>query len=172
MFGHLSPITVIPHHHCNLGQGLAADREGKILAWIGRSYWCPNFEGLPIHVFNSNIMQFDEVVNAYGSMRICINLRRQTDDSAFHARINGGGKLINCMGFGIPSISGDEPAYHEFGEECTVFSDIDRLPDALYRLTEDRTLYFEMRERCLERGRDFHIGRILLLYRAFLEALI
>ena len=171
VFTHLGRITVIPHHHCNAnGEPNRADLP-RTPAWVGRPHWCPTFEGLPATVYNSNVLTEAEVVSAYRSMGLCINIRRECEDSAYHARINGGGKLINCIGFGIPSVSGDEPAYHEVGTGCTLFGDMSTLADQIRLLQTDHRLYMGLRERAWVRGREFHIAKILGMYTSFMHRL-
>jgi hypothetical protein len=85
--------------------------------------------------------------------------------------INSGIKLINCIGFGIPSISNDEPAYHEIGEDCTLFTDLEHCADKVYQLQTDCQLYRAMRENCLHKASSFHISSIVCKYKALIKSL-
>jgi hypothetical protein len=112
-------------------------------------------------------MQLPELRAAYKRIGIGLNLRAQTHDAAFHARINPGTKLINCIGFGIPSISSDEPAYREIGQRCTQFSEPKDCAAWVSRLQDD-DLYHWLRQQCICIAPRFHISAIVHLYRTLL----
>ena len=99
--------------------------------------------------------------------------RAQTlrDFFEFHLAVNSGIKLINCLGFGVPSVSSDEPAYREFAPECTIFSTLKNCAKNVRAMQEDDALYRELRKECLKKAPDFHIDTIANRYKLFLKSL-
>jgi len=97
--------------------------------------------------------------------------RTTTNLFDIHLALNSGIKLINCIGFGIPSISSDEPAYHEFGEDCTIFSSIRGCAKWVRALQNDDDLYMDLRKKCLRQAKKFHIDTIAGQYKKLLESL-
>jgi hypothetical protein len=87
-----------------------------------------------------------------------------------HIKINSGMKLINCLGFGLPSVSSPEPAYIEVAPECTLFCDGLDCMDAITTLQEP-TIYNEFRRKCLQRAPEFHINEVIHSYTALFEQL-
>lgn len=169
---YLNPIKIIPQHHCNFS-GIPNPLNGERKpAWIGRPFWCPKFVDLDVEIYNSNGLYMEEVITAYRRMGICLNVRRSCVEAEFHVRLNDGVKLINSMAFGIPSVSGNEPAYHEYGDGCTIFAEPDEIKEAIHKLQTDDILYNKIRLEGLIRSKEFHLKRILPLYRNLLENLI
>lgn len=168
----LKPMHIIPQHHCNFSEiPNRPDRDRKP-AWIGRPFWCPNFDGLDVDIYNANELHLEGVIATYRQIGICLNLRRQCSEAEFHVKINDGIKLLNCMAFGIPSVSSKEPAYFEHGENCTIFVEKHEIMDAVRSLQTDDILYNEIRVQCIEHSKQFHLKRILPLYRTLLDDLL
>jgi len=169
----LSPVSIIPHHHCNHTE-IPNTAVCRRAVWIGRPYWQPDFGSLPIESYDSKHMLENEVAAIYRQTGIGINVRAEhvgseDNNTRFHVLLNGGGKLINCMGFGIPSISSEEPAYREHGEQCTLFTENNDIHDLIEELSLNDTLYEELRCKSFERGRNYHIDRITPLYNKLFE---
>lgn len=161
----------IPHHHCNLcGPPNPADASRRP-AWIGRPHWCPQIDAVEYDFYNTNVMTHRQVVLAYRRIGISLNLRAEKEEAPFHICINPGLKLINCFGFGIPSISSDEPAYHEYGPDCTIFAELEEAAYWVDRLQRDQQLYMRYRERALAKFQEYHVRRIAEQYRRFLGAI-
>ena len=169
---YLRPMQIIPQHHCNFSEIPNRPDGVRKPAWIGRPFWCPDFDGLDVDVYNANKLHLEAVIAAYRHMGICLNVRRQCSEAEFHVRINDGIKLINCMAFGIPSVSSKEPAYCEYGEGCTIFVKKNDIMDAVRSLQTDDILYNEIRMQGLKHSKQFHLRRILPLYRNLLDDLL
>jgi hypothetical protein len=163
-------VEVIPHHHCNFS-GVPNPQDCRRPAWIGNLTWYPKLEGIDHDLYNVRTMTGNDVAQAYRRIGIGLNLRRNCRQSDFHVEINSGIKLINCIGFGIPSVSSDEPAYHEIGEDCTIFADINEYVKCVHQLQEDEELYYRFRKNCLQASSKFHISSILKKYCSLIESL-
>jgi hypothetical protein len=161
--------TVIPHHHLNDGPPNPADL--TMPAWVGWSDWYPELEGLDHRTFFIDWADAAAVRAMYRQIGIGLNLRRRLERYEQHVAINSGIKLINCMGFGIPSVSEPEPAYVELGDGCTIFTTPETWTEDVARLQSDRRLRKKLRRRGLRRAKDFGLERVAKRYRRFLEAL-
>ena len=170
VFQNYGRIEIIPHHHCNFS-GSPNPIGCRHPVWIGQFHWCPELSGFEFEKVNTLGMNSEQTAAAYRRAGIGLNLRSNHPNSHFHVPINAGIKLINCIGFGIPSISSDEPAYHEIGDECTVFSTASDCSGWVSRLQNDDAFYSDLREKCISRARDFHVSSIIEKYRALLESL-
>jgi hypothetical protein len=161
--------TVIPHHHLNDG---APNRSNlKTPGWLGCECWYPDLNGLDHRTFFVDYAEAAAIRSMYRQIGIGLNLRRRGEDYERHIAINSGIKLINCLGFGIASVSEPEPAYLELGDGCTLFTTAETWPEDVARLQRDPLLRKTLRERGLRRARDFSLERVAALYRGFLEAL-
>ena len=170
--GHLGTMKVIPQHHCNFMEIPNPPDKERRPAWIGRPFWCPEFDGFSVDVYNANELGIEGIIAAYRQMGLSLNVRRRCKEAEFHVRINDGGKLINCMAFGIPSVSDNEPAYHEYGHACTLFAEPQEVRDAVHTLQTDDKVYAELRSQGLEKARPFHLKRILPQYRELIQELL
>jgi hypothetical protein len=170
VFHNYGRVENIPHHHCNFS-GVPNSQECRRPGWIGNLPWYPKLEGCDHDFYNVRKMSGNDVADAYRRIGIGLNLRSKRPDSDFHAEINSGIKLINCIGFGIPSVSSDEPGYHEVGEDCTIFSDLDGYLHWVHLLQNDEQLYHKIRQNCLRASSKFHISSILCQYCALIESL-
>ncbi len=166
-------VVVIPHHHCNFsGVPNAPDlcRPG----WIGSQHWRLKFQGVDCDYYDVEGMNQTDVINAHRKIGVGLNFRNNRPGQFapehrklmhdFHIAINSGIKLINCIGFGTPSISADESAYHEIGEDCTIISSIKKCADWVRALQNDRLLYAQLRKKCIRRAGLFNLESICLRY--------
>lgn len=183
-FGPIGDVRVIPHHHCN-HSGRPNDGVGRRVAYVGSAHWYPSLPNIAHRPVFVDRMSRAEVEQAYRETDLCLNLRRidpvpsptgrptGATPPAFieHVRLNSGMKLINCLGFGLPSLSSPEPAYREIGEGCTVFSDPAHCEEDLERLLRDDALFHDLRRRCLELAPAYHIDEIVGKYRALFASL-
>jgi hypothetical protein len=164
-------VEIIPHHHCNI-DGFPNSPECRRPGWVGQLHWCPKFKGFEYDKFSTAGMTSDQVAEKYRRIGIGLNLRaKNRPEYESHIRMNTGIKLINCIGFGIPSISGEEPAYHEIGEQCTIFSNLSETGKWVRRLQTDTDLYLKIRQNCLDLAPQFHITEIVKKYRNLLQSL-
>lgn len=170
MFSHLGRVEVIPHYHCNLSSVPNAPNIRRP-GWIGHGEWYPDFGELDHDAYDVRGMNREEVAQCYRRIGIGLNIRSQTDRVYLHGLFNSGIKLINCIGFAIPSVSGFEPAYQEFGDGCTVFSGPRDCALWVQQLQADDRIYNTMRERCIEQSERFHISTISQQYKNFIESL-
>ncbi|MFC1680611.1 glycosyltransferase [Pseudomonadota bacterium] len=161
-FEDLGEVSVIPHHHCNMSGAPNVPEFGRglVAGWIGAIKWLPQLNGTSYNTYLTDHMDFQEVVNAYRSIDIALNFRCETPVSKFHSQINPGIKIINCIGFGIPSVSANEPAYEEHGDGCTLFSTLDECEEKLEQLLKDKSLYESLRQNCIKKAGDFSIETI------------
>jgi hypothetical protein len=176
-------MATIPHHHCNFG-GTFNPSGLRDPGWIGYRHWRPLIPGLRFHGYAVDGMTREDVVEAHRKIGIGLNFRlapgasRGRDSPSdhgrnslerhfknFHIAINSGIKLINCIGFGVPSISAVEPAYFEIGEKCTIFSPLRRCLHWVRALQSDRGLYQELRKNCRRSASRFHIDTIAEKYK-------
>jgi hypothetical protein len=193
LFANYGRVELIPHHHCNF-EGQPSDPANRRPAWIGSRHWLPAFEGFNYDTYFVEGMARAEVARSFRKTGIGLNFRGEaairdrvalTRHAAtpeenqeyaktlynFHVVINSGIKLINCLGFGLPSVSSGEPAYLEIGEGCTIFSDLKDCAKWVRALQNDGDLYRDFRQRCLRRSKKFHIDAIAAKYRRLLESL-
>jgi len=195
LFSHIGRIVIIPHHHCNFG-GKPNPSNLRKPAWIGSSHWLPTLAGFKYDVYPVQGMTRQDVVKAHRRIGIGLNFRNKNaffeqawpsleqlartvkerrrmerNMYNFHLAVNSGIKLINCIGFGTPSISGDEPAYHEIGEECTIFTNTRHCARWVKELKNDADLYLDLRKRCLRKASKYHIDVIVEKYRTLLKSL-
>jgi hypothetical protein len=170
LFGNGREIDLIPHYHCNFSGDPNPPGELKP-AWIGQRHWYPRLEGFDHAVYDISGKGREEVVDAYRQAGIGLNLRSSYNGAMEHSVLNAGIKLINCIGFGIPSISAMERPYKEIGDGCTIFTDTIDCAHLVHRLRSDTSLYSEMRSNCIERAKSFHIEAIAQKYRALIAAL-
>jgi len=183
-FRHLNRVAVIPHYHCNIERQPACGDAHQV-GFVGSAHWYPDLGTVPHRSYLVDGWNREQVAAAYRSIGVALNLRNVSNrydhflrspadirpDLDLHLKINSGMKLINCLGFGLPSISAPEPAYHEIAPHCTVFSDLPDCSAALARLHADDVLYRELRRRCLEIAPAFHVDEIVAKYRDFIARL-
>jgi hypothetical protein len=157
--------TVIRHHHCNR-LGVINSDITKPVAWLGYQHWCPDID-VPFEKFafpvNAPMLQ-EEVIRAYQGMGISLNFRRSCPQSPRHVSLNSGIKLINSIGFGVPSLSALEPAYTEIGEGCTIFCQPSAIGENLTALKSDKQRYRAIRDRCILKASDFSLHTISRKY--------
>ncbi len=180
LFSSRGRVEYIPHHHCNF-TGEPNTLSHRRPAWIGAEHWHPKLTGIDYDYYDSNGMDREGVVAAYRKMGLGLNLRSRTTRASLyhkyqpnhdqHITMNSGIKLINCIGFGIPSLSADEPAYREIGADCTIFSSIEKCAADLRDLQVDYDKYLQLRMNCLERAQNFHIDTIAEMYKTLLCSL-
>jgi len=193
LFEDYGRVEVIPHYHCNFTG--RPNRPGlRRPVWLGARHWLPQLTGFEFDAHAVEGLKRAQVVRIFRRTGIGLNLRiAQTqynpprrfaeltdprrrarslrDFFDFHLAVNSGIKLINCLGFGVPSISSDEPAYCEFAPECTLFSSLKHCAKKVRALQEDKALYNDLRKRCLRKAGDFHIDAIARRYKLFLQSL-
>ena len=170
IFDRFGRVEVIPHHHCNF-DGVSNPSECRRPGWIGTLHWYPQLNGFEHDIYNASGMSAADVAKAYRQIGIGLNLRAERPKSNFHVEVNTGIKLINCIGFGIPSISSDEPAYREVGEHCTIFSDINQCAHWIHELQNDGRIYQTLRENCQAESSKYHISSILNKYTSLIASL-
>ena len=193
LFEDYGRVEVIPHYHCNF-TGRPNPPNLRQPVWLGARHWKPALTGLDYQAYAVEGLRRADVVRIFRQTGIGLNLRiprtqynppqrftkitdphkrAQTlrDFFEFHLAVNSGIKLINCLGFGVPSVSSDEPAYREFAPECTIFSTLKNCAKNVRALQEDDALYRELRKECLKKAPDFHIDTIANRYKLFLKSL-
>jgi hypothetical protein len=114
-------------------------------------------------------LQYRELARLYSKPKKLAEAAGRMFD--LHLVVNSGIKLINCIGYGIPSISTDEPAYHEIGASCTIFSTLKKSAYWVRALQNDDALYNDLRHKCIRRSPKFHIASIAAKYKSLIESL-
>ena len=170
IFSGYGEIDVIPHYHCNFSGALSCLTPGKV-AWVGSPQWHPGNIGFKYSFFNTNHLDQPKVEKIYQDIGISLNLRADKAGAVWHGIMNSGIKLINAIGFGIPSVSINEPAYLEIGDECTIFTDTLYCRESVLRLQKDTSIYRRMSRSCLLRAGDYHIETIALRYKKIIDEL-
>jgi hypothetical protein len=173
-------VEYLPHHHCNRSSTPNSPRNRKP-GWIGGRHWHPALQGFPYQKFYVEGMTQNQVVRTLRKIGIGLNFRNEglwRDQRHpgklyydFHVALNSGIKLINCLGFGIPSISGDEPAYQEIGAGCTIFSSQQDCAHWVRELQSNNRLYERLRRECLRNAAAFHLDAIAEKYRRLFQSL-
>lgn len=160
---------IIPHHHCNFSGVPNNIRLREKPTWIGSPEWIPNDLNFEFEVYNSKEMTNKDIVDVYRSSTILLNLRNSTSITAEtvseHIKINPGIKLINSIGFGVPSISNRESAYLEIGPECTIFAEShEDCKNSVIQLQQDNELYTRLRNNCILKASQYSLSTIAKKY--------
>jgi len=163
-------VELIPHHHCNFS-GIPNSKDCRRPGWIGTMTWYPDLRAVSHDVYDVRKLSAPEVTEVYRNIGIGLNLRAYGSMRALHVNMNSGIKLINCIGFGIPSVSGDEPAYRELGNDCTLFTTLAQYPHSVHMLQNDEHLYHTIRQNCLQLSPQFHISSILNRYQTLINSI-
>ena len=162
--------AMIPHRHRNFS-GEPNHQGIRRPCWIGSAYWRPALPGLDHDAYFTDHMTAQQVAEAHRRTGIGLNFRKPAASHDIHAALNSGIKLINCIGYGIPSVSADEPAYREFGAHCTIFAELEDCAKWVRELQNNDSLFNDLRQKCIERASLFHINTIAEHYRQFFGTL-
>ena len=164
--GH-APGEVIPHHHCNVDR---VDADGDRILWIGGIEWLPALAGSGVAIVDSTGLSAGALAEAYRSARVLVNLRRvERAQDVLHCRLASGIKLINAIGFGLPSLCPDEPAYREIGPDCMLLTDAANIASTLDRLLGDPVLEQALRSNARARAELYHLDAIAERYARMLS---
>ncbi len=177
-------VVVIPHYHCNF-EGVLNDGTRRNAAYVGGEHWYPRIDGVPHDRYFVCRSCREDLIPIYLGIGIAINLRRLSlQGTAWeklpagapqapvrHIVLNSGLKLINCMGFGIPSVSGIEPAYLEIAPECTIFTDQLTCAEHVHDLATDDALYERLRGQCIREARRYSVDSVVGYYRDLISRL-
>lgn len=157
-----APGHVIPHHHCNFER---IDAAGDQVLWIGGIEWLPRFDATRIRVVDATGLDTGALAAAYRSARVVLNLRRvERAGDVLHCRLASGIKLINAIGFGLPSLCSDEPAYRAIGPDCMLPADATTMTETLDRLLGDAGLEQALRAHARARAERYHLDTIAARY--------
>lgn len=180
LFDDYGRMAVIPHYHCNIdGQPNLPNLRRP--GWLGSEQWHPKLKGFNYDFYDVKGMSREDVIRAHRKIGIGLNFRAKQAQHfppgfkkigyQFHLAVNSGIKLINCIGFGTPSISADEPAYEEIGPECTIFSSLGNCAKGVRLLQNDAELYADLRKKCLRKAPKYHFTAVAEKYRKLLTKL-
>jgi len=169
-FSDYGRIEIIPHHHCNF-ENVLNPPDLRRPGWVGTLAWHPRLAGVDHDTYDVRHMKRLDVVNVYKRIGIGLNVRCETSEAITHTKFTSGIKLINCLGFGIPSISSREPAYFEVDPNCTIFADLADIRYWVDRLQVDDDLYSELRRKCVLESMKYHIATIAKQYLTLLISL-
>jgi hypothetical protein len=174
-------VEVIPHYHCNF-DSVPNCGSSRLVAYLGSKHWYPKIDNIDHKTYFADRWSREAVVHAYKEIGIAVNYRnldvfdrRHLEFSSDaipvvekHIQINSGIKLINCLGFGIPSICSKEPAYLEISDQCALYGELFECVDMVKALKSDAKLYNELRDKCLALAPAFHVDSIVKRYAAML----
>jgi len=161
-------VFVIPQHHCNIDNLPFVD-PSDIAVWIGSTIWHPGDLGFPYQRYDSPSMKLQNVQAIYSRSGIALNIRNKTaPDYHMHVQLNGGCKLVNCLGFGVPSISDPEPSYKEIAPNCTLFTG-DKTPKELFEELRDEKVYKELQEACRDEEPKRRLSHTVKYYKEMLH---
>jgi hypothetical protein len=140
-------VFVVPQHHCNI-DNLPFVEPSDVATWVGSTAWYPGDLGFPYQRYDSpNVLTLKSVQAIYSRTGIGLNIRNKNSPNYnTHVHLNAGGKLANCIGFGIPSISDPEPSYKAMSN-CTLFIG-EKTPKELYEELRDEKVYKSLQEAC------------------------
>lgn len=176
--------VIIPHYHCNF-EGVLNDGTRRNAAYVGSEHWYPEIADFPHERHFVCRWSREELVPLYLRIGIALNLRRlctagtpwgalppdRAPEPIKHVMMNSGVKLINCIGYGLPSVSAVEPAYLEIAPDCTIFADQLTCAARVRELAADDGLYQRLRTRCIAESKRFSIDHIVGLYRKLIAEL-
>lgn len=149
------PVRTIPHHHSNLsGLAPSPDRLRGRMLWIGSPEWFPeSLAAQGIEMQSVSDRSAEEVAALYHRADLLVNVRHfdpsRPNRHFVHSVLNSGMKLINAIGFGVPSVTEWEPWVDEFPQGCTLVCGADDAAQAARELLQNASLYNAIREQCL-----------------------
>jgi hypothetical protein len=169
------PTYTVPQHHCNVEERpLEPDPVRGHLVWIGSTEWLPpDLAAQGVRIHHANDLPFDQIRARYADADVLINARRFDYATApayfLHTALNAGIKVINAVGYGLPSVTEWEPWIDEIGVGCTIACAAGEGPAVARRLLQDRAQYEALRARCLERASAYALSSIASRYQRVLE---
>lgn len=164
IYSKYNPVMIVPHYHCNFS-GTPNPPNLRRPGWVGSSRWYPPTLDFDHEIYDVRGMTRCDIEVAYRTIGIGLNLRTCVDEAYIHSLYSSGVKLINCIGFGIPSVSTDELAYREFGDACTLFTSLKNARKTVEYLQGNPEAYESLRHQCIRSADQFHIDTIMQKYR-------
>jgi hypothetical protein len=163
-------IRYVPQHHCNFSNIPNPMPETRKVVFLGAAEWRPTLPGIDFQFFDASIATVEKLDAMYRKTDIALNFRspNSADSSQRykqHIAINGGIKLVNCIGYGVPSVSSPEPSYLELGEDFTVFATHEQCKEAVDRLVGDDDLYRRIRTNCIRKAQECSLQAVAEKYR-------
>ena len=167
-----APVHVIPHHHSNFENDPNPVRGPKTVLWMGTRKWYPSLDGVEHEFVETTGLTLAEIHHHYRRADILVH-HRNAGPARYveHVRLNPGAKLINAIGYGLPSISPAEPAFEEIGVQCTILATSGEVGRWVRELKRSTTLYDEIRGRCIARAPAYSLDRVAAQYADLLESI-
>lgn len=145
----LKKFHVINHPYVPIAS-IVDNSDKRVPYWIGSKHWKPDLDFFHITVATNNIT-VEALDQKYRQAGILLNLRIINREALFHAAINPGIKLINSIGYGIPSITSSIEAWiDELGPKATIRSTPENYNKNVNELLNNNDLYNELRNECLK----------------------
>lgn len=179
---HRDDIIVIPPHHCNFERALRVQKEEPIIQTVGFVGYIENLhldvdkvqEALAeLHIEFRTKTKFSirqEVCDFYQGIDIQLTFRKPDDKINPAPKLRDVTKLINAGSFGIPTIACPEPTYVDEFDGCFLpVESLEDIVEACRQLQQDGWLYYTLAKAALERAEQYHIDRVLPLWRALLD---
>jgi hypothetical protein len=163
--------AVIPHHHCNVARLDTRASRGRDVYFVGGAHWTPALPELAFQAVDTTAITLAELREVYARAHVLLNLRVDTPAAHAHGQLASGIKLINAIGFGVPSVSSREPAFDEIGAACTRYATAATAAGEVRRLQTDRALYDATCAALSARAERYHLDTIAGAYRALLASL-
>jgi hypothetical protein len=165
----------IPQHHCNAGETfLSPDRTRGRMVWIGAAEWLPEelaHQGVEVHTVGA--LDGEALAVLYGRADVLVNARRfdarMPSLHLFHTVLNAGIKVINAVGFGLPSVTEWEPWVDEIGVGCTEVCAPGEAAACARRLLQSADRYQALRDRCREAADRYSLRSAAASYVRMLE---
>jgi len=168
--------VIIPQHHCNFENDVRQEREVRTVGFVGSP---GNFNldvqavkdalrtiGLDF-VWSKSFDNRQDVCNFYLGIDIQLTFRRWTNDMKEPPELKNPLKLENAGSFLIPSVCYPEPNYLDEFDGCFLHAmNLDDVVGQCKRLKNSKSLYDEMAGKAHERAQDYHIDKIVPLYRS------
>jgi GNAT superfamily N-acetyltransferase len=168
-------VILIPEHHCNFENVLRVDRPVKTVGFCG---YTPNFTLDPLvvkarlaeigldFVWQTDFNSREDVVEFYKTIDIQLSFRPKTPLGACAPELKNPLKLENAGSFKIPSVCCNEPSYVDEFDGCyLVAENLDEIVKKCNVLKVNSGLYRDIANVCWERAQNYHIDKILPLYK-------
>lgn len=165
-----SHLVLIPQHHCNFERAKHYGRCINDYCRVGMIGTREAFYHLPVDIDEKldnigmklirfyNFFRREDVVNFYLDIDIQIVWR------PYHKSLSNPLKIVNGLGFGIPTVALKEDAFSELDGFYIPVHNEDQLISKLDILGSSARMYEDFSAICLQKSEEYHIDRIAKMY--------
>lgn len=170
-------VILIPEHHCNF-EDTVRDKSRDVFK-VGFCGYKENFHLDPVlvgralneigakFIYNINPEDRNVCCRFYASIDINLSFRRNVDLDV--ASLKNPLKLANAGSFGIPTIAYPEPSYVAEWDGCFAkVENLDQIVKAVQVLKDSEAAYENLSGLAFEKAKEYHISKILPLYKELL----